>query len=306
MVASIINAVAIKGVQRRLILLLLSVAAASSGALLAAPSHAKFDSVANPTRGNERERIIVRVGGKDIYGSGIIIRKLRDNMLVIATAAHVITDKRQTACVSFYDGVTVPAKVIRPAPSRRADVAFLVAQTSHSNAYSEAQLIFDTGQASGLSVIAAGYPADAPYTETKGRLSGLLPKPLAGEYQLTYTNDIQKGMSGGGIFTENNDLVGMNAVHSSPLWSAPVYYNDGTQVAPREAIDLENFSLGISSSTLKKELGQIGHSQYKLAKLGSSLNHQHLCSHFKKRALATSRHANWSEPPQPEFLAIER
>lgn len=292
MAASILNALAIKGGQRRLLLLLLSVTAASPGALLAAPSHPKFDSVANPTRRNERERMIVRVGGKDIYGSGIIIRKLRDNMLLIATAAHVLTDQRQSACVVFYDGVTVPAKIIRLAPSRRADIAFLVAQTSHSNAYSEAQLISDTGQASGLSVIAAGYPADAPYTETKGRLSGLLPKPLAGEYRLSYTNDIQKGMSGGGIFTENNDLVGMNAVHSSPLWSAPVYYNDGAQLAPQEAVNLEDFSLGIGSSTLKKELGRIGHSQYKLVKLGSSLKHQHICSHVKKRVLATGRHDN--------------
>lgn len=286
MLAFIINILVNECVHRRFILFFLSLAALGLEAHMGAPSNAKLDRMASPRLANKRERMIVRVSGKDIYGSGIIVKKLMDDILLIATAAHVLTDQRQTACVVFYDGVTVPAKIIRLAPSRAADIAFLVAQTSNSDAYPEAPFISDIGlRISGQSVIAVGYPAGAPYTETKGRLSGLLSKPLVGEYRLSYTNDIQKGMSGGGIFTESNDLVGMNAVHSSPLWSAPIYYNDGTSVTPTEAINLENFSLGISSGTLKQELQQIGHSQYIPEKPESSLNLQRLCSQIKKESI---------------------
>jgi tetratricopeptide (TPR) repeat protein/S1-C subfamily serine protease len=57
----------------------------------------------------------------------------------------------------------------------------------------------------------------------------LLDKKLQGGYQIGYTNEVEKGMSGGPVLNIQGQLVGINGIHAQPLWENPYVYEDGTQ-----------------------------------------------------------------------------
>ncbi|HAJ64669.1 MAG TPA: serine protease, partial [Cyanobacteria bacterium UBA8543] len=63
---------------------------------------------------------------------------------------------------------------------------------------------------------------------TTGQVSLLLNRALVGGYQVGYTNEIQKGMSGGPILNRQGKLVGINGMHKYPLWGDPYIYKDGS------------------------------------------------------------------------------
>ena len=102
----------------------------------------------------------------------------------------------------------------------------------------------------GLPVIAVGFPAGSSYTEQLGVLVDQPKQALTGGYRLAYTSEIQKGMSGGGIFSEGNRLIGLNAMHANPLWSAPLQYRDGSAISIEETERLEQYALGIGATSI--------------------------------------------------------
>jgi len=67
---------------------------------------------------------------------------------------------------------------------------------------------------------------------TKGRVSVILDQALEEGYQIGYTNEVQKGMSGGALLTIQGFLVGVNGKHAYPLWEAPDFYEDQSQPCP--------------------------------------------------------------------------
>jgi S1-C subfamily serine protease len=74
-----------------------------------------------------------------------------------------------------------------------------------------------------------------------------LGKALEGGYQIGYTNELKKGMSGGPLLNRWGEVVGINGKHAYPLWNAPSIYQDGSQVRPalNEAIDRYSWAIPV-------------------------------------------------------------
>lgn len=62
---------------------------------------------------------------------------------------------------------------------------------------------------------------------TSGKISLLLKKPLMGGYQIGYTNEVRKGMSGAPVLNTKGEVVGINGLQSEPLWPTQELYQDG-------------------------------------------------------------------------------
>lgn len=62
----------------------------------------------------------------------------------------------------------------------------------------------------------------------EGQLFRVLDDALQGGYQVGYSNEIQKGMSGGPLFDRFGRAIAVNGMHAYPLWGDPYIYRDGS------------------------------------------------------------------------------
>ena len=106
-------------------------------------------------------------------------------------------------------------------------------------------------------VVATGFPTplDRPvggpqYTERPGLLLPLLRLPLQEGLDLTYSANVEKGMSGGGVFLDD-ELIGINSAHRNPLWPGQWRDGDGRVVDQMLNQKLDLVSLGISAKHIK-------------------------------------------------------
>ena len=186
----------------------------------------------------------------------------------LATSRHVV-DTLSRVCVVSPSSKAGAAHVMpsREPPSRLAlDVAFLWQPTPprQVDATTLRLLAFwadPMPDASAFPVVtASGFPApvnaQSPmprYTETTGLLLPLLRQPIEGGFDLTSTVAVGKGMSGGGLFLGGR-LVGINGTHAHPLWSGVLLSSMGEPLDPGLNARLEQVSLGVSSTTIRRKL----------------------------------------------------
>jgi len=172
------------------------------------------------------QSITVKVFSGENTGSGTIIKK-DGEVYTIITNRHVLA-KNQPITIQTPDGNIVEATVLEQ-NLEGLDAVFL--QFRSKNNYAVASL----GDFSPNSqIFAAGFPTEAQgLVVVEGKLSLTPDKPFQDGYELGYTGDIQKGMSGGPIITADGKVIGINGIHAEPLWGNPYTYSDGTE--PTEA-----------------------------------------------------------------------
>jgi S1-C subfamily serine protease len=196
---------------------------------------------------NHLKAIAVRVMNGNLgIGSGTIISVDRGVYLVI-TNRHVLPAKRQSLAVQTVDRQVHPVKVTEPANSL--DLAILEFSAGN-NIYATAQRATASPKI-GETVMAAGFPqitASEPQPTAQldsGTISGFPPKPLANGYQIAHSMNILKGMSGGPLLNTQGQLVGINGLHSQPLWDATETYEDGAEVEEPLQSQISNSSWAI-------------------------------------------------------------
>lgn len=204
---------------------------------------------------NPRQASTVRILSGDQHGSGVIIKHSEGGYWVI-TNQHVL-DGEIVHCIESIGGGRYQGHLV-PLASNKDDLALLWFNAGDN----EEQVAKLASGQSGLGeavelVIATGYPATKEYVERPGLTIPLLAEPLEGGYTLTYTSEIDKGMSGGGVFDENDQLIGINAAHQEPLWEANRRYQSGKPVTAKINNQLDLVALGLSLQQVKEAIGSV-------------------------------------------------
>jgi serine protease Do len=182
--------------------------------------------------------ITVKISGQDFLGSGIIFQQ-QDEQYLVLTNQHVLRGGKPPFKIQTSDGKVYEGQVVTKNTFSQDDLA-LLSFRSDRNKYQTASLGDYSQLLPGESVFAAGFPSNSEllltqsatepgFTLTKGKVAIVLDKPLQEGYQIAYSNNVQKGMSGGPLLDQQGKLVGINGKHAYPLWEAPDLYQDNSQ-----------------------------------------------------------------------------
>jgi S1-C subfamily serine protease len=175
------------------------------------------------------QAITVKVISKDILGSGILLKR-QGYFYTVLTNAHVLRADNPPYRIQTNDNRIWLADV-RSSP------------------------------AVGDEVFAAGFPSVEEETEKKGfvlttgKISLTLYKALEGGYQFGYTNDIEKGMSGGPLLNRRGEVVGVNGMHAYPLWDMPSVFVDGSEADTALHQKITHLSWAVPIETVIKFVG---------------------------------------------------
>jgi S1-C subfamily serine protease len=196
----------------------------------------------------EAKVITVKVLSKDFLGSGIIVQKEKA-IYTVLTNAHVLLAGDSPYRIQTWDGHIYSTNIEK---EKMKNFQTDISHISHGNflqgkdlallQFSDTNITYNTcmfgSQPSvGDEVFAAGFPigennfSNPNFTLTMGKVSLLLPKALVGGYQLGYTNEIQKGMSGGPLLNRRAQVVGVNGIHANPLWDSRDRFVDGSDAS---------------------------------------------------------------------------
>jgi S1-C subfamily serine protease len=197
------------------------------------------------------------LSGSHIVGTGFLIAK-QDDIYTVVTNAHVLRAGELPYRLQVRDRIYSFEPISNP-KLRQNDLALL--QFRSSSNYAIATLSSSLKLTKGQDVFVAGYVEDsnksksdvtskkdlAGFVFNRGKVTLILGKALEGGYQIGYTNELKKGMSGGPLLNRWGEVVGINGKHAYPLWNAPSIYQDGSQVRPalNEAIDRYSWAIPV-------------------------------------------------------------
>ncbi|MEC4985124.1 MAG: serine protease [Oscillatoria sp. PMC 1068.18] len=211
------------------------------------------------------QNITVKILSGRSWGSGILIQR-QGQVYTIVTNRHVLTPA-DSYSLQTPDGQIYSAVV---ADNRRFAGYDLALLQFRSNAnYPVAVLGNVASLAVGDEVLATGFPieGDLPsrtpffvgnkgFMVMKGEVFLLLEQALKEGYQIGYTNDIRKGMSGGALLNIRGEVIGINGMHAYPLWGDPYVYFDGSQPSSQLREQMIPLSWGIPVERVTQRLGQ--------------------------------------------------
>jgi S1-C subfamily serine protease len=208
---------------------------------------------------HKAKSITVKVLSRGFLGSGILIHT-KGSVYTVLTNAHVLKSGSPPYQIQTPDNQVYVANVPKVVETLYAtslqdnDLAVLQFR-SPKTSYAVASLGSASTLNVGNEVFAAGFPFDFDRDRDKGfvfrtgKISLILEKALEGGYQIGYTNDLQKGMSGGPLLNRFGDVVAINGMHAEPLWGNPYVYQDGTEPEPPLRQQMSRYSWGIPIET---------------------------------------------------------
>lgn len=195
---------------------------------------------------DQARSITVKVLAGKSWGSGILIQR-QDQIYTVVTNAHVLR-LGDNYRIQTPDGQIYSAMSDRKVVFDGNDLALLYFRSA--NSYSIANLAKAANLDIGEETFAAGFPADGQgLVFTKGLVSYVLPQAFFGGYQVGYSNDIVKGMSGGPVLNSKGEVVAINGKHKYPLWGNTYLFKDGSTPVPevRKQMDFSSWAIPIET-----------------------------------------------------------
>jgi tetratricopeptide (TPR) repeat protein/S1-C subfamily serine protease len=207
------------------------------------------DSLLTPQEVQQRAKnITVRITSENNGGSGVIIAQKGDKYLIL-TNAHVVRRANKIA-IQAPDGQKYAATPLDGGFDAKYDLALL--QFTSRTKYTLPDLSGISGSpiTTERTIYSAGFPFDARNIRiTKGQVSQLSDISFNDGTQIGYVTNkgekgIRQGMSGGAIFDERGELLGINTVGVAPI--LPDYtYNDGSKPLPKLKAQYQQANWGI-------------------------------------------------------------
>lgn len=185
-------------------------------------------------------------------GSGTLIER-RGNRYTLVTNAHVLRSVSPPYQVRTVDGQSHLAKLSKTYfgkddlvslqfESKNSD--YQIARFGRSNRLKKGEIVY----ASGFSRIRQSLQFNCRV----GTTVTVLTKAIEGGYQVGYTNQLDRGMSGGPLFNQQGELIGINSLKADPLWEITEYYEDGSLPSPALQKLIERSSWAIAVERLQR------------------------------------------------------
>jgi tetratricopeptide (TPR) repeat protein/S1-C subfamily serine protease len=193
--------------------------------------------------------ITVKVLSNKTSGSGILVRAngKKEEIYSVLTNRHVLVPGEPYR-IQTPDGKIYQANVVKDVNFKGRDLAVL--EFSSAQDYTLAELMSVSTLAVNQQVFAAGFVSDAEkLVFTTGEVSLLPDKAFQDGYQIGYTNNVQKGMSGGPILNQRGEVIGINGIVANPIWGDPYVFEDGSKPNSSEREKMSRYSWGIAIKT---------------------------------------------------------
>ncbi|MBO1051298.1 MAG: serine protease [Dolichospermum sp. DET73] len=180
-------------------------------------------------------------------GSGVIVKR-SGNTYTVLTAAHVVTSKNKAEIVTP-DGKRYQLNYSTVKPLPGVDLATF--QFTSSNNYPVAKIGNSDQSSEGTIAYVAGFPkakaasiSSSIYNFTDGKITANASRPLKDGYALVYSNITLPGMSGGPVFNEQGELIGVHGKGDESEVDI-----ETSKVNPEVAYIKSGFNLGIPINT---------------------------------------------------------
>ncbi len=212
--------------------------------------------------------ITVKILAQDFLGSGFIAQQQGQKYIVI-TNQHVLRAGEAPYMIETADGKTYLAEVVSDLTEGDYNYDLAILEFAANDVYPTAKIGNSLYLEVGEPIFAAGFPYNqSPVKPTpaifeqstpnnsrelsikQGRIAIILNQALEEGYQIGYTNDVKKGMSGGPLLNYQGEVVGVNGKHAYPLWESPEVYQDGSEPCPalQELITRSSLAIPIEKS----------------------------------------------------------
>ena len=274
--------------------------------------------------------ISIRILDRDFLGSGFIVRRSEREYIAI-TNQHVLRAGEPPYRVETVDGKTHTAEVVTDMATNDYQYDLAVLKFEADRVYETAKIGSSYRLEVGEPVFAAGFPYQEPSqsrtTAEKaqtnpalfdegdkssrqlaikpGRVAIILDRALEEGYQIGYTNNVKKGMSGGPLLNLQGETIGINGKHAYPLWESPEIYQDGSEPCPalQELITRSSLAIPIEKSIeLAAELKSLVAPTALEYSINSNLDPENasLITRMQAEAAETQRQCREYERPAPE------
>ncbi|MUG96181.1 tetratricopeptide repeat protein [Scytonema sp. UIC 10036] len=219
------------------------------GIWLLTPSVVASQQMTNQLSADELRRlsesVTVRVFADTNKGSGTLILKL-GQVYTVVTNAHV-TNSGKSYRIQTPDGKTHRAEMIPGINFQEKDVALLQFEARENYAVASKT---SSNPTTGEKIWAAGFAYDSDkLVMTEGEISLLPKKALEGGYQIGYSNEIRQEMSGGPIFNQRGELIGINGRRAFPMIEK-YRFEDASIPNEQQQEAMRRYSWGIPIATV--------------------------------------------------------